>query len=130
MKGQVAIEFFIYFSIALLLLSVLSTTVFNKQSQIFEYRESSEVNSIGSKLSFELENAQNYGKGYERGLFMPSEISSDDYTVQVLEGFVVIEYRNQSFNIPTRYVGREFSVNPENSPFNVVNNGSVYVVPE
>jgi hypothetical protein len=61
---------------------------------------------------------------------MPSEISSDDYTVQVLEGFVVIEYRNQSFNIPTRYVGREFSVNPENSPFNVVNNGSVYVVPE
>jgi hypothetical protein len=130
MKGQVSIEFFIYFSISLLVLSVLTNSVVNRQVETFEYRESSEINSMGSKLAFELENAQNYGEGYERGLNLSPEIGSNNYSIEVLEGFVLVGYGNSSLTIPSRYTGREFTVNPENSPFKVVNNGSVHVIPQ
>lgn len=130
MKGQVSIEFFIYFSISLLALSVLTTSVVDRQVETFEYRESSEINSMGSKLAFELENAQNYGEGYERGLNLSPEIGNSNYTVEVVDSFVMVEYDNRSINIPSRYTGREFTVNPENSPFKVVNNGSVHVIPQ
>lgn len=130
MKGQVSIEFFIYFSISLLALSVLTTSVADRQVETFEYRESSEINSMGSKLAFGLENAQNYGEGYERGLNLSPEIGDGDYTLEVVDSFVIVEYDNQSVSIPSRYTGREFTVNPENSPFNVVNNGSVHVIQE
>jgi len=130
MKGQVSIEFFIYFSISLLVLSVLTTSVVDRQVQTFEYRESSELNSIGSKVAFELENAQNFGEGYQRGLNLSPEIGNSNYNIEVVEGFVIVQYDNQSINIPSRYTGREFEVNPENSPLKVVNNGSVHVIPE
>lgn len=129
MKGQVSIEFFIYFSISLIALAGIFTAAADKQVRTFEYRDITHLESVADKVAFEVENAEAYGPGYSRELPLPREVYGDEYFVEVTNNFVVVESGNESVTSSTRYTGREFSLKSDEGPFEVLNNGSVYIVP-
>jgi hypothetical protein len=129
MKGQVSIEFFIYFGILLIVLAVLFTAAANKQVETFDYREGTHVSAVAQKVAFEVESAQAYGTGYEREFFLPRQVFGDEYSVNVTNGFVKVSSGNLSVTASARYSGREFSVKSDEGPFEVKNNGSVFIVP-
>lgn len=129
MKGQVSIEFFIYFSISLIVLAVLFTTAADKQVETFNYRENARIGSIADKVAFEVESAQAYGSGYERSFSLPREIYGDEYSVNVTDGFVTAGVGDTTTTASSRYSGREISLKSEEGPFEVKNNGSVYITP-
>lgn len=129
MKGQVSLEFFIYFSISIIVLAVLFTTAANKQVETFNYRENARIGSVADKVAFEVESAQAYGQGYERDFSLPREVYGDQYVVKVTGGFVTAGSGNMTATAFSRYSGREISLKSEEGPFEVKNNGSVYITP-
>ena len=134
MKGQVSIEFFIYFTISLLILAVLFSAVADRQVEAFEFRENSLASNIGSSYAFELEQAENYGTGYERDFVLPREIFGTPYNVTVDSGFVIVEWRDddivQSSRIADVDNQSDVKIKSNNGPFRVKNNGSIYVIPQ
>ncbi|MFP4038720.1 MAG: hypothetical protein ACLFTA_02975 [Candidatus Nanohaloarchaea archaeon] len=130
MKGQVSLEFFIYFSVMMIVLAVLFTNAADKQVETFDYRETTRIDAVASKVAFEVENAQAYGTGYERNFSLPREVFGDSYTVNVSDSFAVAESESASSTATPRYTGRDVSLKSENGPFTVFNNGSVHVVPQ
>lgn len=134
MKGQISIEFFIYFTISLLVLAVLFTAVADKQVEAFEFRESSLASNIGTSYLFELEQAENYGNGYERDFELPREMFGSSYNVTVDNGFVIISWKDknlvQSSNIASVDDEEDVKIFSRDGPFKVINNGSIYVEPQ
>lgn len=106
------------------------TSVADKQTQVFEYREASHLETIGSKMAFELEKAQAYGQGYEKSLNLPRESYGDSYEIRAVDSFIIINSGSTELTSPARYSDRELTVKSEEGPFEVINNGSVYVVPQ
>ncbi len=134
MKGQVSIEFFVYFTISLLILAVLFTAVADRQVEAFEFRERSLASNIGSSYGYELEQAEIAGKGYERKFELPREIFGSSYNVTVNEGFVVVAWEEKDLVQSARIssIGDQEDVKIESSdgPFRVKNNGSIHVLPQ
>lgn len=130
MKAQVSIEFFAYFAITMLVLAALYSSVADRQVEAFEYRENSYASNIGSSFGYELEQAQRSGEGYQRDFDLPREIFGEPYVLTVDDRFVVVEWSNNSVIESTRYSGREFQIQSNQGPFEVKNNGSIYVVPQ
>jgi len=133
MKGQVSIEFFVYFTISLLVLAVLFSSVADRQVEAFEFRESSLASNIGSSYVYEVEQAENYGEGFERDFELPREIFGTPYNVTVDSGFVVVEWKDndiiQSSRIDSIDNREDVKISSTEGPFRVKNNGSIYVEP-
>lgn len=125
-----AIEFFAYFTISILMLAVMYSSTADRQAQAFEYREISQLESITSKVAFELEKAEAYGEGYQKELDLPRESYGDVYNLQVNENFLIAESGDRRITNSFRYSDREISLNSDQGPFEVINNGSVYVIPQ
>ena len=134
MKGQVSIEFFVYFTISLLILAVLFTAVADRQVEAFEFRERSLASNIGSSYSYELEQAEIAGNGYERDFELPREIFGSSYNVSVNEGFVVVAWEEkdlvQSARITSLNDTGDVKIESSDGPFRVKNNGSIHVIPQ
>jgi len=130
MKGQMAIEFFVYFTISILMLAVMYSSTADRQSQAFEYREVSELESIASKVAFELEKAEAYGEGYSKTLNLPRESYGEVYNLEITENFVIISSDGDRITSSVRYSGNDFSLNSDQGPFEVMNNGSIHFVSE
>jgi len=128
MKGQSSIEFFAYFSISMLVLALMYTAVLDRQTEVFEYREASSLESAAQKTGFELENAQINGEGYSKELDLPREINGQEYNLSTNENFVVAKTSTTNLTVSTRYAGREVSLKSEDAPFEVKNNGSIHIV--
>lgn len=122
-------EFFIYFSVLLIVLAVLFTTAADKQVETFDYREGTHIDSVAQKVAFEVEAAQAYGSGYKRNFSLPRAVYGDSYTVNVTGGFVIAESDGLSITASSRYSGRNISLKSEEGPFEVKNNGSIYISP-
>ncbi|MFO7793457.1 MAG: hypothetical protein R6V35_00580 [Candidatus Nanohaloarchaea archaeon] len=134
MKGQVSIEFFVYFTISLLILAVLFSSVADRQVEAFEFRENSLASNIGSSYAYELEQAENYGTGYERDFELPREIFGTPYNVTVDSGFVIVEWKDEDIVQSTRIASvnteEDVKIRASNGPFRVKNNGSIHVIPQ
>ena len=134
MKGQVSIEFFVYFTISLLILAVLFTAVADRQVEAFEFRERSLASNIGSSYGYELEQAEIAGNGYERDFELPREVFGSSYNVTVNEGFVVVAWEEkdlvQSARITSLNDTGDVKIESSDGPFRVKNNGSIHVIPQ
>ncbi len=134
MKGQVSIEFFTYFTISLLILAVLFSAVADKQVEAFDFRENSLASNIGSSYAYELEQAENYGSGYEREFELPREIFGSPYNVTVDSGFVIVSWKTDDIVLSSRITNissqDDVKIRSNNGPFRVKNNGSIYVQPQ
>ena len=134
MKGQVSIEFFVYFTISLLILAVLFSAVADKQVEAFEFRENSLASNIGSSYAYELEQAENYGSGYEREFELPREIFGTPYNVTVDSGFVIVTWKTDDIVLSSRITNissqDDVKIRSNNGPFKVKNNGSIHVQPQ
>lgn len=122
-------EFFIYFSISLIVLAVLFTNAADRQVETFDYRENVHISSIADKVSFEVEAAQAYGPGYERNFSLPREVFGREYTVKVTEEVVTATSGNRTVASTSRYSGRDITIKSVEGPYEVKNNGSVYISP-
>ena len=127
MKGQVSIEFFIYFSISVIVLAVLFTTAADRQVETFAYREATHIDSVAQKVAFEVESAQAYGPGYERDFYLPREVYGDEFSVKVTDGVITASTGELEITASSRYSGRDISLKSNQGPFDVKNTGSVYI---
>ena len=128
MKGQTSIEFFAFFSLSMLILAVMYTAVADRQTEVFEYREASNLESVAEKVAFELENAQINGEGYSKDLNLPQEINGEFYNLSTNQNFVLAETESVNLTVSLRYAGRDISLKSSEAPFEVKNNGSVYII--
>lgn len=126
MKGQSSIEFMSLVSISMVLLAVLTTVMVAKQQDTIDYRAGQNSESIGEKVSFQIEMALVQGEGYSRIFTLPGSIQGSNYTVTVGEGATEVFWRDDSFYQLSRYRGDELSisVNQSNRVFRVKHNSS------
>lgn len=130
MKGQFSLEFFAYFSISIIVLAIMFTATVERQSQVFDYRDSTSLEAVASKAAFEVETAHNYGEGYQKTVELPEDVNGNQYDLLIEDERVIIQSGEDELTAPARYSGRTFQINSENGPFEVVNNGSVHVTPK
>lgn len=134
MKAQVSIEFFTYFTIMLLALAVLTTAVYDRQIEAFEFRENSLASNIASSYAYELEQAEISGEGYRRDIDLPREIYGSNYNITVNEDFVIVEWDEndlvQTARISSIEDEEDVKIRSSKAPFRVENNESIHVVPQ
>lgn len=126
MKGQVSIEFFIYFAASVLALAVIGPSVTEKQVQSFQYREAVQMQAVAEKVSYELERAET-DLNYSEKVTLPREIYGSPYSVDVKQGFVTVDGENRNVTVTTLYTGDQETLKSTNTPFKVINNGTVHI---
>ena len=127
MKAQSSIEFFAFFFLSMLILATMYTALADRQREVLKYREASDLEAVASKTAFELENAQTYGEGFSKELNLPRTISNDEYNLSVRQSYILAQTQNLNLTVSTSYSGREIDISSSRTPFEVKNNGSIYI---
>lgn len=131
MKAQVSIEFFIYFSITIFILSVLTVSLADRQSQINDLRESFLAESIGAYINYEMEQAEAAGEGYSREIEIPNSILGNNYNVSYDSGLLLVDWGEErvirSSRLNSVQDSDHIDVKPEKEDIMVKNNGSVFI---
>jgi hypothetical protein len=131
MKGQSAIEFLSLVSMSALLLAAMYGLIAAKQNQLAERQEFEESEQVAEKVSFQIEMALIQGEGYSRVFNIRETIQGSEYNVTVGGGDTVVRYVDNTVVEPARYQGSDIKISTSDSQvFKVLNNGSVYIIPQ
>jgi hypothetical protein len=96
MNGQAGIEFFVYVSLVLLLLSIFLYSSYSKQAELMEIRIENEVREIAESAAFEINSAVKAGDGYERRFNMKDYYSTlRDFNITILGNTVEVNFGNK-----------------------------------
>lgn len=131
MKGQSSIEFLSLVTMSMIVLASLYTFMAAKQQDTLNFREERSAESIAEKSSFQVEMALVQREGYSRVFTLPGGINGNDYSVEIGEGSIVVDWQESDLYRLSRYQGRpiNFSVDSDTRVFKVLHNSTgVYVV--
>lgn len=95
-KAQSSIELLLFFSIALLIFSVVYTTVFEKTRNVYESNSRSQAIEISEKVAAEINTAVSEGNGYSKNITLPNDIFGAGYTVSIDKGNVFVAWRGKN----------------------------------
>lgn len=114
LKGQSAIEFLIYISITLLILTILTGSISNKNQETQEFQEIKNAEKVADLISKELETAMIAGNGYSRNVTVPNNINGREYNVSQFNNNIIIELvgKNTTYSSPTKFSG-QITINSE-----------------
>ncbi len=124
MKGQSSMEFLAMISMSMIILAVLYGVMTSKQIDTFEQRAETNAETVATEIGFNVEMALVQGEGYSRVLALPSAIAGENYSVNMTNRRVILEYGDHTISEPTRYPEQiYFEVNDSSNEFKVENRG-------
>jgi len=80
----------LFFSIALLIFSIVYTTVFEKTRNVYESNSRSQAIEISEKVAAEINTAVSEGDGYSKNITLPNDIFGASYVVSIDKGDVFV----------------------------------------
>lgn len=96
-KSQVAIEFFIFVGIALLIAIVFSALTLDQVKEYYDKKEYLELKDIALKTQKEVFLASVAKEGYERAFTLPTELDNKvNYTIIIKNNDTLITYSKKS----------------------------------
>ena len=127
MKGQISIEFLIYFTLTLLILTFFLIKNETVNEELSNLKMDVEANDLIEKISFEIDSAVIAGDGYERKFFLDDSIGGfSTYSVEVMNYSVLLDWgdRSKSSTIITKSINGTI-----NKKWNLIRNvdGVIYV---
>jgi hypothetical protein len=96
-KSQVAVEFILMVSLALITLLVLIGVLYYLFFNYSEENNINKLNDLGYSLQSEIILASEVEPGYERNITMPEDVGGADYSIRISDEEVVITYRGMDF---------------------------------
>jgi len=98
MRGQVGIEFLVYVSIVLFLLSIFLYSSYSKQFQLMNIKIDNELREIIDGAKFEINAAVRAGDGYQRRFNMKAYYQTlNDFNITIREGLVEVNFGNRYY---------------------------------
>lgn len=82
-KGQVSMEFMVYFGILLLIFVGFGPVIFNNNIAIRRRSASIEAGRTATFIEREVNSAVRFGDGYSRNFTLPQEFSRQEYRVEI-----------------------------------------------
>ena len=124
-KGQSGIELLALTCFAMMIFSGFYLSVMNKNISVAQENIRHKSEEIAKKVAFEINTAVTEGGGYSKNFTISQDIYGIEYNITVLDGMVIIEYKNTSIisNIIIKNISGEIS-SGKNLVYNI--NGIVY----
>ncbi|MDY6766380.1 MAG: hypothetical protein SVW77_03355 [Candidatus Nanohaloarchaea archaeon] len=91
-KGQSSLEFLTMFILVLLVFSAFISLFAEWQTAAVEADRERIAATIADRVGFELDRALVAGNGFSRTIELPEEIRGRNYTMQVMNGTVLLDY--------------------------------------
>lgn len=110
MKGQSSMEFMMMISLSMIILAALTTVMAAKQQDTMNFQSEKNAEFIAEKTSFQVEMALVQGDGYSRVFSLPGTVSGENYTVEVGQGGVTVDWGDGSIYRLSRYQGDRLSI--------------------
>ncbi|MBU4245984.1 MAG: hypothetical protein ABIF85_04045 [Nanoarchaeota archaeon] len=95
-KAQSSIELLLFFSIALLMFSVVCSTIFEKTRNVYDSKSISQAIEISEKIAAEINTAISEGDGYSKNITLQNDIFGATYIVSVDKGNVFVVWRGKN----------------------------------
>lgn len=89
-------ELLAFFSMALLILSISYTLVFDKTQEAYDLKSRKAALEIGERIASEINTAMSEGDGYSKNITLPDKILGADYTVLIDSGNVFVKWRKKN----------------------------------
>ncbi len=127
MKGQVSVEFLVYFTLVLLIGTFFFLNYSNSIERISEIKAENDAEKLLEEIVFEINSAVVSGNGYERRFYLEDTIDGfSNYTITVWNYSVFLDWdgRSKSSRIITCSINGSI-----NKKWNLIRNvnGVVYV---
>jgi len=127
MKGQVSIEFMVYFAFVLIIGGIFLINHLTSSQRLSELKMDVDAGKLLKKISFEINSAVIAGDGYERRFYIQDKIAGfSTFTISVgnYSVFLDWDYRSKSSTIITESINGTV-----NKKWNLIRNvnGTVYV---
>ena len=97
-KAQASLEFMFIFMLFVAALTIVAVYVSQGTQSVFSSRLDLEAEGVMSLVKGKLDTAYLEGSGFSTNLTLPQEIIGFDYSVNVTNGFVLIEINNQTYS--------------------------------
>ncbi len=128
MKGQVTIEFMIFVTILIFMLSIIMWNNVSLQSQMMYAKANIEVQKLCDTIAFEINSAVRAGQGYRRRFYVEEHVYGvSNYTVDVKEYAVFIDWDGNS--VVSSIITKNITSGTINKGWNYIENinGELYV---
>ena len=97
MKGQVSIEFIVYFGLILLISTFFFVKHIKTDERLTYMKMDNEADKFTEKIVFEINSAVIAGDGYERRFYLEDKIGGySDYNIQTNDYYVVVDWDGKS----------------------------------
>ncbi len=98
MKAQVGIEFLIYVSMLLMLITIYLYSSYSKQAELIQLKIDNDLKDIASSAAFEINSAVRAGDGYERRFNMKDYYSNiKTFNITIIGNTVEVNFGNKYY---------------------------------
>lgn len=111
-KGQVSMEFMAYIGFLLIMFAAFGPFFLNQSVMIDEMKAELKAERVATLLEREFNTAVRFGDGYSRNFTLPSEISSNNYSIELHSDLMLVEVQWGDRSVTRQITSDNFKGSP------------------